>query len=47
MEVCERNSCVHVTITTRGVVIGEEWPKCERKQMTIDTQLMKKDGNNR
>jgi len=25
MEVCERNSCVCVTIATRGAVTGEEW----------------------
>jgi len=25
MEVCERNSCVCVTIATRDVVTGEEW----------------------
>jgi len=30
MEVCERNSCVRVTIATRNVVTGEEWLKCEK-----------------
>jgi len=45
MEVCERNSCVCVTTVTRDVVIGEEWFKCKRKQMTIDTAVaVKKDG---
>jgi len=27
MEICERNSCVCVTIATRDVVTGEEWLK--------------------
>jgi len=34
MKVCERNSCVCVTITTRDAVIGEQQLKCEREQIT-------------
>jgi len=48
MEICERNSCAHVTITTRDVVTGEEQLKCKREQITkvIDsyTAAVKKEG---
>jgi len=48
IEVCERNNCVCVTITTRDAVTGEEWLKCKREQITkmIDsyTVAVKKEG---
>jgi len=42
MEVCERNSYVRVAIAARDAVIGEEWLKCKREQMTKvkDTQML-------
>jgi len=47
-KVCERNSCVHVTITTRDVVIEEERLKCKREPDNESdrryTIAIKKDG---
>jgi len=44
MEVCERNSCVCVTIATRDTFTKEVWLKCEREQLHSYTVAVKKEG---